>query len=197
MVFLTSVDILDTGFLTRAKTGSQLSTSDRANNGVVLKLKGVSIQFNSRSNLDDEANIGNFDEQEIPIISVEPLGFSLNLEIDTSVQDTSGEYGVNEAALIKELVALPRTKGLKALYYPVKTNSLQRNKPGQILSRLGTADTTEPQGDISISLWGTSEESGLDLTDVAYVGCRFSSCVIDQRPDTPILTIRLDGVVSK
>ena len=45
MVFLTSLNILDTGFLDVATRTGQLSSANRVNSGLALQLKGVNFDI--------------------------------------------------------------------------------------------------------------------------------------------------------
>lgn len=198
MVFLTSIDILDTGFLSKTTRTNQLSTSNRANSGNALRLKGVTFQITSSANLDKETSPSKTTGPEVSYISANARDFVLTLHIGSNNIDTNNVWGVNDMSLISELIQLPETRGFKAIYYPVASNIRKRNS--QIVYHLGSADTSEPQGDIDITLATTegdaSGTSGYDLTDVNYIACRFESCDISQEGGDNGITITLNGVVT-
>ena len=198
MVFLTSLDILDTGFLTQTGRTNQLAAGDRVNAGVALRLKEVSFEIESSSNLDKSVTPANSDTGQYPWISNNPTTFSMEIVLNRKNDDTTNPWGVNDVSYIAQLYKLPHTKGFKALYYPVKTGVLadERNRDTQMIYLLGAVDTTEDQGDISISLWdGSAEETSLDLTSVKYVCVRFETCKETQLPKNKML-ITLTGVIT-
>ena len=79
MVFLTSIDILDTGFLTVTGRTNQLSTANRVNSGGALRLKGIELEIGSSANLDDETYSGESNEIECPLISVNADTFQMTI----------------------------------------------------------------------------------------------------------------------
>jgi hypothetical protein len=206
MAFLTSLDILDTGFLPVDRAGAgdrsnQVTTANRVNAGVALRLKGVDFEITSSGNIDKTATPGKFTANRHGLISINPRTFTITLLLDKRTADNTGYYGVNDMPYISELIRLPETQGFKAIYYPVMygligTKVYDREVQKNIINLLGTADTTQSQGDISISVWnGTAEQTSCNLTHVKYIACRFESCQI---PDSPknIIKIVLTGSVT-
>ena len=196
MVFLTSVDILDTGFLSKSTRTNQLSTANRVNSGSALRLKGVEFELTSSANLDDETYTGQYDAISCPLISVNVDTFSLTLYLNSNNTDTSNPWGIDDMGVLAHLVRLPKTRGFKAIYYPVNGNYRNRNK--QMIWELGTPDTTESQGDINISL-ATSEtasSNGFDLTNVNYIAVRFKDCKITQDSGSSAIVVKLSGVIT-
>lgn len=190
--FKTAIHILDTGFLTRAKTGGQLPTAMRINNGAPLLLKGVDFEVTSSANLDKTARVGKFSGGNVPLISTNPDEFTLRLILKAK-DSTDQTY-------MRELIRLPKTLGVKALYYHVDRTATDSganstlDRDAQLITRLGVEDTTEPQGDITFSLWtGQAYASGKDLTDVKYVSCRFES-VVPTQTASDTLQIQITGV---
>jgi hypothetical protein len=197
MVFLTSIDILDTGFLTKTNRGTQLSTANRVNAGVALRLKGVDLEISGSSNVDKETFTGNTTgEISCPLISVNPDEFTLTLYLNSSNTDTNNPWGVNDVANLALIRRLTKTAGFKAIYYPVSGNIRKRNQ--QLIYQLGSADTSESQGDINIALATTESDttgtSGYDLTDINYIAVRFESFSIKQEPGNSI-EVKLNGVI--
>jgi hypothetical protein len=189
MVFLTSLDILDTGYLTKAKNTTRLATADIANAGVAFRLKGVEFDIQSSCNLDKSATPGKFTTPTVPLISINPRELTIRVVFNRFNTSTSNYFAVNDMSYIYELVRLAETKGIKAIYYPVDTSATgdTRGMANQILYQLGTADTTEPQTSISISLWnGSAEATGKNLTNVKYIPCRIESVKFPQRGDNII-----------
>jgi hypothetical protein len=183
MVFLTSIDILDTGFLTVTNRTGQLSTSNRVNSGNALRLKGVNFEINSSSNLDDETYSANFDDVQVPVISVNPDKITLTLYLNRqATENNTGVWETGDMQYLSALLNLPKTKGFKAIYYPVaRTAITTRRQDEQIVTYLGRTDVTESQGDISITIATSgSTASGQNLTDVNYIPVRFSNCRINQ-----------------
>lgn len=199
MVFLTSIDILDTGFLSKTTRTSQLSTSDRVNSGNALRLKGVDFEIGSSSNLDKETSPGKKTGPEINYVSANPREFTLTLYINSKNTDTNNVWGVNDMSLLAEILRIPETEGWKALYYPVSADytANDRNKEEQMIYTLGSRDTTEAQGDISISIWtGAGESSGQNLTDVKYLSAMFETCSMRQEGNSSTIRITLNGVLT-
>jgi len=185
MVFLTSVDILDTGFLTVSSRTGQLSTANRANSGSALRLKGVELEISSASNLDKETYAANYSDIECPVVSVNPDEIKLTIWLNkTATASNIGVWATGDMQYIAALLDLPKTRGFKAIYYPVDAASgaTVRKHNEQILYYLGITDTTESQGDINLTLAtsDTATASSKDLTDVKYIPVRFESCDISQ-----------------
>ena len=197
MVFLTSIDILDTGFLTKTSRGTQLSTANRVNAGSALRLKGVNLEISGSSNVDKETFTGNTTGAiSCPLTSVNPDEFTLTLFLNSSNTDTNNPWGVNDVANLAEIRRLTKTAGFKAIYYPV-TGSI-RKRDQQLIYQMGSVDTSEIQGDIDITLATTESDvsgtSGYDLTDVKYIAVRFESYSITQEPGNTI-EVKLNGVI--
>jgi hypothetical protein len=197
MVFLTSIDILDTGFLTKTSRGTQLSTANRVNAGSALRLKGVDLEISGSSNVDKETFTGNTTGAiSCPLISVNPDEFTLTLYLNSTNTDTNNPWGINDVANLALIRRLTKTDGFKAIYYPVTGDIRKRSQ--QLIYQLGAVDTTESQGDINITLATTESDitgtSGYDLTDVRYVAVRFESYTIKQEPGNTI-EVSLNGVI--
>jgi hypothetical protein len=196
MVYLTSINILDTGFATKAKDTTQLATAYRVNSGAALQLKGVNFEISSSANLDKASFATNTAQTTVPFIGVNPRTFTLTLFLNSRNTDTNNTYEVNDVALLAEILRLPETYGVKALYYPVHITATpdDRRMSSQLVYQIGAADTTETQGDISLTIWGGSSQlTTQNLTDVRYISCRFESCSITQDPGSGI-KVTLDGV---
>jgi len=102
---------------------------------------------------------------------------------------------INDVTLLAQLMRLPETYGIKALYYPVTATASgdTRRQTSQLIYQIGAVDTTEPQGDISLTLWdGSTAATSKNLTHVRYIPCRFSNCTITQQPGNSI-KVRLEG----
>lgn len=197
MVFLTSLDILDTGFLTVTNRTGQLATSARVNSGAALRLKGVQLEINSSSNLDDETYSANFDDIEVPVVSVNADTITLTIYLNRSATETNtGVWETGDMKYLSALLNLPKTKGFKALYYPVIRGATTLHKADeQITTYLGRFDTVESQGDISLTVINGSNESTTtgDLTDVLYIPVRFNNCTITQDTSGGV-EVQLTGV---
>lgn len=198
MVFLTSVDIVDTGFLTVTNRSGQLTPAARVNNGQALRLKGVELDIDVTSNLDDETFAGNADGAiEIPLVSVNPDKITLTILINrTSNEDNPGVWNTEDMKYLAAISRLPKTPGFKAIYYPVDSllSSSIRRQNEQILFWLGRIDTVEDQGDLNLTLAvsNTATQSGKDLTRVRYIPVKFNSCKIKQET-TQTMRITLEG----
>jgi len=207
MVFLTSLDILDTGFLTVTSRNNQLASGNRVNSGNALRLKSVDINIQSSSNLDSGVSPGYSpsdikNHEKRALVSINPIPVTIKIFINTREIDTSGYYGINDMSLLQHLLSLPHTKGFKAIYYPVdntandtgSNTTSQRNQ--QIVYQVGKTDTSEDQGDMDITIWtNTTSASSKDLTDVNYIPVRFKSCAIQQTYTNKIL-VTLQGVIT-
>lgn len=208
-VFMTSLDILDTGFLavgreTPSDRVNQLGTSSRVNSGSVLRLKGVEVSFTSSSNIDKGAVPGKTNSSatrgvQCALVSSNPTEVTIRLKLNQKNTDTDNEFELNDMSYLAELIQLPHTKGFKAIYYPVDNTATgdTRNLTQQVIYRLGATDTTQTQGDIDITIWdGSASASTKDLTDVNYVAMRFESCEIKQSPNN-MIDVTLTGVITE
>lgn len=196
-IVLTSVDIIDTGFLSVSNRTSQVATALRVNAGVALKLKGVELEIGSSSNLDEETYTAEYDDIEVPVCSVNPDTIRLTIILNkTSTESNPGVWNTSDMKYLAEIFRLPKTVGFKALYYPViRGATILHHTDQQILNYLGRYDTTETQGDVSLTVVngsGNSTTTG-DLTDVVYIPVRFKSCNVTQTPDG-FIQVTLDGV---
>jgi hypothetical protein len=203
MVFLTSLDILDTGFLAvdrdaNGDRSNQVTSANRVNLGVALRLKGVNFDITSSSNVDKTATPGKLTTNRNGLVSVNPDQITISIMLNQRHTDTNNPYGTNDMSYVAALNKLPKTLGFKAVYYPVDDTATgdDRKKDVQLPTLLGEKDTTQDQGDIDISLWnGSTNVSGKDLTDVKYIGVRFESCQITQTPSNSI-RVALSGVIT-
>jgi len=211
MVFLTSLHILDTGFLTVTSRTNQLSTANRANSGVSLQLKGVNVDIESGASVDEGVTPAYYPNsilthEKRPMVSVNPTNITITIMINNDYTDSTNPWGITDVSLLSPILKLTQTKGFKAIYYPVDNTATDtggnssRGRDKQIVYQLGAADTTESQGDIAssnlVTLWtGISSGTGKDLTDVNYIPVRFKSIKISQTPDNNI-QITLSGVVT-
>jgi len=208
MVFLTSLQILDTGFLTVTSRGTQDTTTDaRVNDGDALELKGVNFDITATSTIDENPSPGYRpsdikDHEKRALITINPIQITLKLMFNAANTDGTNVYGINDMSLLKEVLRLPYTPYFKALYYPVDNTATDtganstRRRNSQIVYQLGETDTTESQGDIDLTLWtGTTSASSKDLTDVNYIPVKFKSVKIQQVPNNKI-EVTLQGVVT-
>jgi len=214
MAFLTSLDILDTGFLTVNNRVGQLSTANRTNSGVSLRLKSVNIDIQSTSSLDTgvtpaytPSTIKGHEKRAL--ISINPTTVTITIILKNVYTDTTNVWGINDMGMLQHLLRLPHTKGFKAIYYPVDNaatdtgGNSSRLRNQQIVYQLGATDTVESQGDLAtvgsekVTLWTgtTSTNVGKDLTDVNYIPVRFESCKMNQTPDN-MVRVTLSGVVT-
>jgi len=203
MVFLTSLDILDTGFLAvdRDANGDRtnpVDTADCVNAKVALRLKGVNFDITSSSNIDKSNTPGKITSNRNALVSTNQDTITITLMLNQRTESDTAPYGINDMSYIAALNKLPKTRGFKAVYYPVKDTATpdDRRKDRQLPTLLGEKDTTQSQTGISMSLWnGSAEESNCDLTDVKYLGVRFESCQITQTPSNKI-QVTLSGVTT-
>jgi hypothetical protein len=203
MVFLTSIDILDTGFLDVATRTNQLAAASRVNSGSALRLKGVNLDIASSSALDKAVSPGYRpddiqDHEKRALISINPTIVTLKIYLNATNDDTTNVWGINDMGLLNEILRLPHTVGWKAIYYPVDitTSTGARKMTSQITHYIGTADTTESQGDIDLTIWtGAASASSKDLTDVNYIPVRFESVKITQIPSNKV-EVTMSGVVT-
>lgn len=193
---LTSLHILDTGYLDVAKDSGQLPTAQRVNDGGVLMLKGVEFAPESQANLDKSPLLASYANKNVPVLTVSPDEFSIRIFINSNNTDTNNSWSINDMAYLTEIFRLPKTLGIKAIYYPVTTTAAGdlRKRDSQVVYQLGRADVGGNQSGINVSAWnGTAMQSGLNLTNVRYIPVRFERCRIIQVPGSQI-TIELNGV---
>ena len=199
MVFLTSIDILDTGFVSVTTRTSQVAAASRVNSGSALRLKGVDFEVESSGNLDSESFPGYYSAPEVASIGINVRNVKLTLYLNSKNTDTTNVWGVNDMSLISEILRIPETVGWKALYYPVDITATpdDRNMSSQLIYQIGSTDTVESQGDMDIALWtGAASVSSKDLTDVKYIPVYFKDCQITQEGDSSVLKITLNGVIT-
>lgn len=201
-ITLSSISLLDTGFLSKAKSGTQVGVASRANSGAALTIKAMQLDITSTANLDDSPYIGVYDEIDAPLISTNPTQFTLTFMINRFNTDTNNYWQINDTALLAQIVRLAKTPGVKALYYPVKTSGVAANTQNvlrQMVYWIGAVDASNiPQGDISIELStnNTTSTTGNTLKDVNYVACRFNSVQMSHDP-TNVLKVVLSGVFTQ
>jgi len=204
MVYLTSIDILDTGFLDVATRNGQLGAGNRVNSGNALRLKGVTFDIMATSSLDDAASPAYSastikSNEQRALITINPITITLKVVLNASNTDTTNFWGVNDMGLLPEILRLPSTKGWKALYYAVDNtaSATVQNRNQQIVYQLGATDTTESQGDINITLVtsSTTTADSKDLTDVNYIPVRFNSVSITQVPGNKV-EVKMSGMVT-
>lgn len=207
MVFLTSLNIVDTGYLDVNTRTGQLAVGYRVNDGVALQLKGVELEMSSSSALDKAATPG-FSVSDIKhhekraLVTINPTTFSLKLMFNRDDTSTTNAWGINDMALLKEVFELPHTAGFKALYYPVDRTAVNtggnstNKRDNQMIHQMGTYDSTESQGDLNLTLWtGIATAASKTLTSVHYVPVRFDNCSMVQTSDNKMV-VTLSGVVT-
>ena len=173
----------------------------RVNNGDALRLKGVNFDITSSANLDKAVTPGYTPtdikgHEKRALISINPMPIELKVVLNSGNTNTSNPFGVNDMAILIELLRLPQTPYWKAIYYPTASNIRKRNS--QIIYQLGETDTTEDQGDIDLTLCTTeagANASGYDLTDVNYIPVKFEEVKIVQLPNNKI-EVTISGVVT-
>jgi hypothetical protein len=193
---LTSIDILDTGYLSVGKLGGQLESSQRVNSGTALRLKGVEFIPESTANLDESPLLAQYVDRNIPVNSIQPTQFTIRIFLGANNIDTNNYWGINDMANAAHLLRLTKTLGIKALYYPVTVAATgdTRGRDSQLAYILGRTDTTEPQTGISLSAWnGSSLQASLNLTHIKYIPVRFKTCRIPQTASGSII-VELTGV---
>jgi len=207
MVFLTSLNILDTGYLTVTSRSNQLASSYRVNSGAALQLKGVNFDIEASANLDNGVSPGfvptsTKTHEARPLVSLNPTKITVSILLNSKNVDTNNVWGINDMVLLAAILKLPHTYGFKALYYPVDNTAVDtggdssRSRNQQIVYQLGATDTVEAQGDMNITLWtGTTSAAGKNLTDVNYIPVRFENCKITQTPNNQV-RVTLNGVVT-
>jgi hypothetical protein len=203
MVFLTSIDILDTGFLTLNKISgtrqSQLSTANRVNSGAALRLKGAAFDLQSTANLDKSKPVAELTTGKHALLSLNPDTFTLTIKLMSKNTDTNNVWGINDMSLLAPLLQLPKTRGIKALFYAVDNAATgdTRGLTSQMIYQIGTPDTIQTQGDINLTLWaGSTSVSGKNLTNVNYIGVRFDSVKQTQKPNN-VIEITCTGVITE
>lgn len=202
-IFLTSVNILDTGFLDVNTRTNQLSAANRVNSGSALQLKGALLELGASASLEKGVTPGYTpssikNHEKRALVSINPTTFTLSLNFNSDNVDTANAFSLNDMAILASVFQLPHTKGFKALYYPVDNAASgdTRKLTSQVTYQLGATDTTESQGDIDITLWtGATTASSKDLTDVNYIPVRFENVSISQKPDNKV-KVTLSGVIT-
>lgn len=186
MVYLTSINILDTGYLSVSNRGSQLPSAQRVNSGTVLQLKGVEFDITTSANLDSESHISNYGDTEIPVCSVNPDEVTIRIYINTEATETNpGVWNTGDMKYLASLARLPKTRGFKAIYYPVlRTATTLHKADEQMITYLGRFDTTEVQTGLVVPYVSGANYATTNgnLTNVNYIPVRFERCKITQPP---------------
>lgn len=207
MVYLSSLNILDTGFLDVATRTNQLASGSRVNSGVALQLKGATFDLTATANLDSGVTPAYSPDdikghEQRALVSVNPIDIKLKIALNSDYTTTSNPWGVDDMAILAELYKLVQTKGWKAIYYPVDNtatdvgSNTSRKRDSQIVYQMGATDTAESQGDIDITIWtGTTSASSKDLTDVNYIPVRFESITLTQTSSNTV-TVTMTGKVT-
>jgi hypothetical protein len=198
MVFFTSLNILDTGFLAKSVRSSQLATANRAYSGAAFTLKGVTLTINSSGNLDKTTPPAKFTASQHALVSINPRTFIITIYVGANYTSTSNIYGVNDVAMLPELLRLPETAGWKAIYVPVDISSAAGylKRESHLIYAIGSADTSEGQGDLSFSvIKDGAVTTTRNLTYVKYLCARFETCQLGFDPSTPnAIRVTLSGV---
>lgn len=121
---MTSIVIKDTGWLTSERQGTQKTGSDitnlstyRVNGGNAITLKISDIRMKGGANVADEPNPTSNEPANVHYVI-----FSNDLyEIDYKLNVTDN----SQAALVKELNVLYKTKGIKLLYADTTTDTIK------------------------------------------------------------------------
>lgn len=206
-VFLTSINVVDTGYLTVTGRTGQLLAADRVFGGLPLQLKVTNFEITSTASLDEGVTPAflpsDIQHHEVrSLVSISPLQVSMSVLVNSSDVDTTNTWGINDTAMLLSLLRLPHTRGFKAIFYPVD-NSLSavydvtsRKLQSQAVYQLGLPDSTEPQGDLNLTLWtGSTSASSKTLVNVNYVPVRFKTARMTQSPDNKIMVL-LTGEVT-
>jgi len=193
---MANISIVDTGYIVPNNTGTQLSTSNRANSGGKIVLKNVSFTPNITATLDDTPVIGK-NITAVNYGSVENIKFSLNGLLDLS--------NTTDQSYLYQLIRLCQTYGYKALFYDEDRSSDTLKNSQQVLRLLSnshyddkgdfTGDTT--QGDLSFSLWINNVLTATkNLTNVYHLHVRFTSFNIGDVSSKSLKSFTLEGEVT-
>lgn len=174
---MTNITILDTGYVRTDNSGSQLATSARANSGSVISLQSVSVNFDTKSNLDDSPALGTYTECEVNLASFENRKIVIQGVFKTS--------SATDMALVYPLHQLVQTKGYKAIYYPSVGDTTQ------LISKMSngvTFSAAERAANYFVS--------GLTLGAYYKLTVRFRSFMTQQTADSKLIYWTLEGVIT-
>lgn len=169
---MSSITILDTGFLKIDNTGTQLSSANRANSGSAITLNSVSVNFETKANVDDSPALGKYAETEVNFASFD----NRKLVIKGVLRSSNS----TEMSLVYPLHKLVQTKGYKTVYYPIVGDTTQ------LVSKMANGDT-----------FSASEQSLFGIGGAyLHINIRFTSFLPQQGADSNIIHFTLEGLIT-
>lgn len=157
------ISIIDTGYVNSSRTGSQLGTALRANSGSAITLKTSSVRGRGGANTDNSPIPSSYAQTVTNFASFENDQYTVSFVLN---EKTSGDY-----LLVRQLIRLKETRGLKLLYVSAITDT----KKG--LVELAGAKNT-----------GTSAFSGNEVgSTIPHLIGRVKDWNIDDSSDTGFL----------
>lgn len=122
------ITILDTGYLSTERLGTQQVTADRANGGSAMTLKAIEVTSEGGANTDNSPNPASYAMSETNFASYENDTHRFSGILD---KKTSSDY-----LLVRQIARLKETKGIKLLY-PSATTDNKKN----VVELLGAKNT--------------------------------------------------------
>jgi len=130
--------IIDSGWLSKDRVGTQETTDNRANDGGVITLKSVSLALSGKALLNRDPIPGSFADAPVNINGYGNDVYSLTVVVDKS---KSAEYDD-----LSEINRLRKTKGVKLIYPSVLTDSKK-----SLIELLGSTSTNFNDNEVGVS----------------------------------------------
>lgn len=170
---MAELNIVDSGYLTPAREGTQLSSSLRANSGTTIALKGVTFGISSGGNYDDSPTLNNFQISRVNFASVENDKFTISGIIR--------EDDATDQAYVYQLSRLPKTIGMKILYY----DSTSSDKNKQLITQMSNSNTLSSAQQTAYGIGAAYN----------YLNVVFTKFDITQEAGSPVERWSLEGIV--
>lgn len=125
---MTNIKILDTGWLSSSRSGSQETNSNRANSGSAITVKAVTMSLASNMLISPSPIPASFADAPVNVNGFENPKISISKILD--------KVEASEYNLLYEIYRLSRTKGMKLLY--IDGSSVNKKT---MMELLGTTST--------------------------------------------------------
>ena len=177
---MANLNLLDSGYVKPDNTGTQISTTYRANSGSTLSLKGVQFGVGSKSNLDTTPTLNNFKPADTNLGSIENDNIKITGILNTNDSD--------DLSKMFELSRMVKTVGYKFIYYNSILDADKYTK--QLVYMMSKNETGTAHTFID------SEKTAYSLTEnYRHIHVRFTSFDITQLAGNPTIKYTLSGVV--
>jgi len=123
------IKILDTGFIKPTNAGTQYSSANRANAGLIIGLKTTEFTPSLTRNISNNPTLNNNGASPVHLGSMENMKFSLRCILNTSKTGLQEDMNI-----IYGLIDMVRTNGYKLMWYDFSAAAEDNN--GQLIYQL-------------------------------------------------------------